>query len=342
MPESKYSIDGIKNGISILFLFYGGFMAVNNNSAPITLETQLKNMKSYVHFIKKVRMTAFLSHTGYFRCSRYGKFLISHANDIGTKPTQDMLFHLYDFDTKLRELLFHYCQIAEIQFKAYLADSISLKLNDAVFYLDQQYYTPSRSERDKVKKQSSIRFFKTFFRNLVNDSSSLMKNSRKYPELKEYRKGGSKATHILPCWVFFSYVELGTIINIYAYLRGDLRTYVLKYGYSKNHYGKSTTKQFDTWLEALRNLRNICAHHNILVGKTSSVVLPEIAEAQVLVSDTDLFSRIYALKKILPISEHEHLRHDLKKLMKHSKIDIYILDILPKDWESRYDNIFIL
>lgn len=104
-------------------------MITNNDSAPINLEMQLKKMKSYVHFIKKTRMISFLGHTGYFRCSRYGKFLISHANDIGTKPTQDMLFQLYSFDTKLRELLFHYCQIAEIQFKTHLADSISISMN---------------------------------------------------------------------------------------------------------------------------------------------------------------------------------------------------------------------
>lgn len=314
-------------------------MHITNNSLPINTDTQLKNMKSYVHFIKKSRMRLFLTHTGYFRCSRYGKFLISRANAIGTKPTQDMLFQLYHFDTQLRELLFHYCQIAEIQFKTYLADSISLKLNDATFYLNKQYYTPSRSERDKVKKQSSIRFFQTFFQNLTDDSSNLMKNARKYPELKEYRKGGAKSTSILPCWVFFSYMELGTIINIYAYLRGDLRSYVLKYGYSNECYRKSTTKQFDTWLEALRNLRNICAHHNILVGKSSSVVLPESADAQTLLSDTDLFSRLYALKKILPVDKHAELKRNLQKLIKKSKLNIITLGIFPPDWESRFDSI---
>ena len=169
-----------------------------------------------------------------------------------------------------------------------------------------------------------------------------MKNARKYPELKEYRKGGSKATAALPCWVLFSYMELGTIINIYAYLRGDLRTYILKYGYSKNHYGKSTTKQFDTWLEALRNLRNICAHHSMLVGKTSSVVLAEPSDSQLLTSDTDLFSRLYALKKILPVSDQKKLKKDLLKLVLHCKIDVSTLGILPKDWETRYDNISIL
>ena len=217
-------------------------MTTNTNSDPIALEAQLQNMKSYVHFIKKSRMLSFLSRIGYFRCSRYGKFLLSNANSIGTKPSQDMLFHLYEFDTKLRELLFHYCQIAEIQFKAHLADSISLKTNDATYYLNQQYYTPSRSERDKIKKFSNIRFFNIFYQNLLNTTRHLLRDIQKYPELKDYRKGGTKVTNQLPCWVFFSYVELGTITNIYAYLRGDLRIQVLKYGYTQKHYNKNDTK----------------------------------------------------------------------------------------------------
>lgn len=299
-------------------------------------------MKFYVHFVKKARMASFLSHTGYFRCSRYGKFLLSRANMIGTKPSQDMLFHLYSFDTKLRELLFHYCQLAEIQFKTYLSDSISLKLEDSAYYMNPDNYTPSRSEREKIRRQSNLRYYKSFFNHLKHSSKLLIENSQKYPELKEYRKGGTKFTSYLPSWVFYSYSELGTVVNIYAYLRGDLRSHVLKHGYSRNHYGKSTTKQFDTWLEALRNLRNICAHHNILVGKTSSVVLPEPNDAHVLVSDTDLFSRIYALKKVLPPQMHNNLKKDLSKLIKKSKLDIIHLAILPENWEKRFDNIILL
>ena len=74
---------------------------------------------------------------------------------------------------------------------------------------------------------------------------------------------------------------------------------VLTYGYSKNNYGKEVTKQIDTWLDAIRNLRNVCAHYNKLIGKTSSIVLPIFGEEDILVTNTDLFSRIYALKKIL-------------------------------------------
>ena len=54
----------------------------------------------------------------------------------------------------------------------------------------------------------------------------------KYPELKEYRKGGTRQNNVLPVWAAFSYFEMGTMVMIYSYLRGDLRKEVLAYTYS--------------------------------------------------------------------------------------------------------------
>ena len=42
---------------------------------PITLEEQIDMMKKYVSFRQRIRMRRFLLHAGYFRASRYGKFL---------------------------------------------------------------------------------------------------------------------------------------------------------------------------------------------------------------------------------------------------------------------------
>ncbi|WP_312700902.1 Abi family protein [Sedimentibacter sp.] len=161
----------------------------------------------------------------------------------------------------------------------------------------------------------------------------------KYPELKEYRNGGSRSIKKIPCWAAFSYFEFGTITNIYSYLRGDLRKSVLIYGYSKNNYGKEVTKQMDTWIDAIRSLRNVCAHHNKLIGKTSSIVLPEFGEANILVTNTDLFSRMYALKKILNENDAIQLKSEMDKLIKNTKFDVYLFDILPSDWQDRYDRI---
>ena len=71
----------------------------------------------------------------------------------------------------------------------------------------------------------------------------------------------------------------------------------------------------DTWLDAVRNLRNYCAHPSMVVGMTSSVVIPD---------NTNLYSRLYALKKILPQKDADMLAEELEKLISKTKVDIYI------------------
>ena len=146
----------------------------------------------------------------------------------------------------------------------------------------------------------------------------------------------------LPADVLFSYLDFGALCNMYSYLRGDLRKCVLKYGYSRKHYGKETTKQFDTWLDAIRNLRNSCAHHNMLIGKTSNIIIPEYGEDRLLPSKADLFSRLYALKKVLSPKEGESLMRSVESLVEHGKVDVYLLGILPDNWKELYSSVRIL
>ena len=113
---------------------------------------------------------------------------------------------------------------------------------------------------------------------------------------------------------------------LYSYLRGDLRKEVLCYAYSKEKYKKEATKQVDTWLDAVRNLRNYCAHNSMVSGMTSSVVIRDKNDdVNILPRDTDLFSRFYALKKLLSAKESENLRIEIQRLIKRTKLDIYQL-----------------
>ncbi len=312
-----------------------------NIDKPIDIELQIDLMKKYVTFTKRVKMRRIIRYTGYFRLSRYGKYLLSFTNILGNKPKQDLLFEIYAFDVNLRNLLFKYCKKAEIQFKSNLSNAVSIKENNPSFYLEKSFYTETKGESDKNKKESNRNFFNTkFFKNVINQERDLKKYGNKYPELKDYRRGGERSGKKIPCWIAFSYYEFGTITNIYSYLRGDLRKAVLTYGYSKKRYGKEVTKQMDTWLDAIRNLRNTCAHHNKLVGRTSSVVLIDTEDRKDLLhSNTDLFSRLYALKKVLNIEESNNLKNELKKLVDKSKLNIYMFNILPKDWEILFDEI---
>lgn len=101
----------------------------------------------------------------------------------------------------------------------------------------------------------------------------------------------------------------------------------------------------DTWLDAVRNLRNYCAHPSMVVGMTSSVVIPDNRDsADVLPDNTNLYSRLYALKKILPQKDADMLAEELEKLISKTKVDIYIymMNVLPANWKELYDKTLFL
>ena len=315
-----------------------------NTELPMDLESQVVLMKKYITFRQRKKMREFLGYAGYFRASRYGKFLLTQVNAFGSKADSKVFFELYDFDVQLRLLLFKYCKKAEVRFKSAIANAVSLKTGDAGFYLDRQYYTPTKSEKDKKTRNRNITFFNTkFFANLTNDEEKLRRDVVKHPELREYRKGGTRQNNVLPVWAAFSYFEMGTMVMIYSYLRGDLRKEVLNYMYSQNNYKKEVTKQMDTWLDAVRNLRNYCAHHSMVVGMTSSVVIPDNRDStDVLPDNTNLYSRLYALKKILLQQDADMLMNELDRLISRTKIDVYKMNILPANWKDLYDRILYL
>ena len=315
-----------------------------NTELPMDLESQVVLMTKYITFRQRKKMREFLGYAGYFRASRYGKFLLTQVNAFGSKANSKVFFELYDFDVQLRLLLFKYCKKAEVRFKSAIANAVSLKTGDAGFYLDRQYYTPTKSEKDKKTRNRNITFFNTkFFANLTNDEEKLRRDVVKHPELREYRKGGTRQNNVLPVWAAFSYFEMGTIVMIYSYLRGDLRKEVLDYTYSASNYKKEVTKQMDTWLDAVRNLRNYCAHHSMVVGMTSSVVIPDNRDStDVLPDNTNLYSRLYALKKILLQQDADMLMNELDRLISRTKIDVYKMNILPANWKDLYDRILYL
>lgn len=55
--------------------------------------------------------------------------------------------------------------------------------------------------------------------------------------------------------------------------------------------------------------------------------------------DNDLFSRIYALKKLIPIDDTDNMKKDIKKLINKTPVDVCLLGILPSNWEEIYDKI---
>ena len=96
------------------------------NDKPFTVEEQIDTMKKYVTFTKRARMRDFLQYSGYFRASRYGKYLLSYTNVFAMKPSQDVLFALYQFDFELRKVMYE-------AFIVSLSDEQRVAFIDALF-----------------------------------------------------------------------------------------------------------------------------------------------------------------------------------------------------------------
>ena len=98
-----------------------------NTELPIDLETQVVLMKKYVSFRQRKKMRDFLGYAGYFRASRYGKYLLTQVNVFRSKADSKIFFALYDFDVQLRLLLFKYCKKAEVRFKSAIDNARFIK-----------------------------------------------------------------------------------------------------------------------------------------------------------------------------------------------------------------------
>jgi len=314
----------------------------NSKKASLSEAEKISLLKKYVTVKNDVRLRNRLRYAGFYRLRLYGRFLLSKSNMLKSKPSEDLLYSLYDFDEKLRLVLFVFCKKAEIRLKTVVSSSCTEREGNSAFYLSKDSYTPTKSNNDKLVKQKNVRMFEQYFDDVAYEEEKIRTDCAKYPELREMRPKNKTSADYLPADVLFSYLDFGSVCKMYSYLRGDLRKEVLKCGYTRKNYGKETTKQFDTWLDAIRNLRNSCAHHNMLIGRTSNVILAEFGEDNLIASQTDLFSRLYALKKVLSPKEAHALGSSVKRLVTASKADICGLGILPKDWLEKYEKIRVL
>ena len=128
---------------------------------PITLEEQIDMMKKYVSFRQRIRMRRFLLHAGYFRASRYGKFLLSNVENVGYKSSQDALFALYQFDVDLRRILIYYCNRVEVRFKSAISNACAIKAQDGTFYMKKEIQPQRKrnlwsSTRKKTRQMTAL------------------------------------------------------------------------------------------------------------------------------------------------------------------------------------------
>ena len=145
---------------------------------------------------------------------------------------------LYYFDYDLRNTLSKYISRIEVAFRTYLTYKLSNKYKGDTCW----FVNPS------VVEQSFINDF----------SDKCYKEVKRNNNIKQHHKKYKHDTYA-PAWKTLEHMTLGSVLLLYkSLIKTDDRLLVAK------HFGVSQTSIFENYIEAVRCVRNVCAHSAVL------------------------------------------------------------------------------
>lgn len=199
----------------------------------------------------------------------------------GTK-FEDAL-ELYRFDDKLRDTLFSIIGRIEIKLKTKLDKAISSFTNDIFWYLDPQYY--------KLKRLFEVN---SLLNKLNNSFISSQEVYAEHYKANYYNDNSDNYKALPPFWIISELMTLGDISKFYALL--DIQKFNIprprsnKLEQLANEFGASSVSSLVSWVYAIRDIRNRCAHHSRLWN----TIIREPGEIVLMLTHSSTFSnRIY-------------------------------------------------
>lgn len=219
------------------------------------------------------------------------------------------VYRIYEFDRKLRRILFTAVEEVEIYLRAKLAYFHAQKYGP-LGYLDAGNFSP-RHQGDK--------FSENIEREIQNNSKALF--------VKHHL---TKYNGKFPVWVIVELFTLGMLSRFYADMTTSDRKELAKSLYS------TTPKNLISWLRCITDLRNICAHYGRLYYRvfTASPAGFSISES----SKRRLWGTLLALKELYPGKEkwNSETLEAVKALVEEYRGDINLYHIaFPEDWKDQ-------
>ncbi len=238
-----------------------------------------------------------LLRINYYRLSGYGLHYEvfeggerTHKFRPGT--TFDQVVALYEFDSRLRALLFRYIEPVEVAFRTALCYEVAIRTGNPHWYLDRSSYT-SWFDYDAMCESCQREFVRS----------------------EEVFIQSYKAKYVIPAlppmWMMIEIVPLGVWSKVYSALTDrEAGEAVASLFRVKPYFLRS-------WIHTLTVLRNLCAHHCRLVHRTLPIRPDLPSDMRRYVSDNGvLAAQILVLTRLLePLGNNADLEGDLSSLL---------------------------
>ncbi len=278
--------------------------------------SDVKNHTTYVEQIEKLRSRGcligdeivcenILRNVGYYRLSAY--FLPFKSNDGKYQEglTLERVYNIYEFDRKLRNLLFAAIEVVEVSFRARIAYFHSEKYGP-LGYLDNASFNA---------KHNCEKFKENIDREVENNKKVLfVKHHVDHYDGK------------FPLWVISELFTFGML----SYFYNDMTTADKKCFAGKDYCCMVS------WLRCCTDLRNICAHYGRLYYRSFSAMptgfnIPEVVRRR-------LWGAVLSVKALYPSAEkwNSEFVPAMEALFEQYKADINLYHLaFPKDWAKQ-------
>lgn len=277
---------------------------------PTTYQQQLDILKSRnVSIDSPDECMSILARVNYYRFAAY--FLpFKQSNGTYREGTQfQQVYRIYEFDRKLRGILFSALEEVEIFIRAKLAYFHTHKYGAEGYRISDNFSTL----HDAVKFQE----------NLDREISS-NKRSAFVKHHNEHYDGH------FPVWVIVELFTFGMLSRFY----GDLKTADQKQ-FARELYG-TIPKNVNSWLRCCTDLRNICAHYGRLYYRVFSATPAGVDAKEPAINR--LWGAMLALKALYPdnVKWNTSVLSQVIALFEEYQDDIVLSHIgFPSDWAEK-------
>lgn len=277
----------------------------------MTIDEQIENLKSIgLTFDDEDYAKKILNDISYFRLIKaYSLNLKPKNGSYNKNVTFEQILDLYLFNANLRQLIFPEIEKVEINVRCRIANYFATQYG-VLGYLDANNFSESEH-------------FEEFIRDITEEIS---RNS-KAPFVKNFKEnyeGGN-----LPIYALVEVFSFGTLSKFYKNLKNPDKKDIAK------SFGLGYT-YFESWLESISYVRNICAHYGRLYNAKFSKT-PQLYKEynKVGIGNNRLFGVLLCLKHLLINDSHWNSFVDgIDSLInKYNYVDIKTMGF-PKDWKE--------
>ena len=214
------------------------------NKQAITIVQQIDQLKTRGLTIPNETLaTAYLSNISYYRLGEYWYVMQSDKENHVFKPNSKFtdVVALYNFDAKLRILLFEVIEKIEISLRTKLIYHLSHEI-DPWWFQNFTLFT------------DSLALVKT----LGNLEEELSRS--KDITIKNHKKKHKDDLRFPPAWKSLEQTSFGALSKLY----GNLKPTVKSKDTIAKELGAVNHTYLPSWLQSIAQIRNFCAHHSRL------------------------------------------------------------------------------